>query len=337
MKAWIIETTSGIDSLKLIEREAPKPGPGQVLVRVRAASLNYRDLLVVEGRYEPGQRLPLIPVSDGAGEVAAVGEGVTRVRVGDRVVGAYIQRWLGGRPTPATMLGSTLGSPRDGVLAEYALFDEEGSLRIPDHLSFEEAATLPIAGVTAWNALFEGTSLKSGDTVLVQGTGGVAVFAIQLARAAGLRVIATSSSNAKLARARELGAHEGINYVEVPDWDRRAVELTGGVGVDLVVDVAGTTLSRSIGALRLGGQVSVVGLLGGSTAELDVIPLFVKRPRIQGIYVGSRDHFEELNRALTQHRLRPVIDRTYAFEEARSALATLKSGSHFGKLVIKGV
>jgi NADPH:quinone reductase-like Zn-dependent oxidoreductase len=337
MKAWIIDGKLGLDALKLVEREAPRPGRGEVLVRVRAASLNYRDLMVVSGLYNPSLPLPFIPVSDGAGEVAAIGEGVTRVKVGDRVVGAFSQRWLGGRPT-RDAVGSTLGSPRPGVLAEYAIFDEGGAVRFPEHLSFEEASTLPIAGVTAWHALFVDAPVRPGDSVLVQGTGGVAVFAIQLARAAGARVIVISSSDEKLARAKEIGAHELVNYNETPAWDERVLELTGGAGVDLVVDVAGgDALARSINAVRMGGQVSLVGLLAGTTANVPVVPLLQKRVRLQGIQVGSRELFEDLNRAIERQRLRPVIDRVYPFEEAAQAIAALKGGgSYVGKLVIAG-
>lgn len=335
MKAWIIDGKFGLGALRLVEREAPAPGPGQVLVRVRAASVNYRDLMVVEGIYNPALPLPLIPVSDGAGEVAAVGERVTRVRKGDRVVGTFSQRWIGGRPS-AEDLRATLGGPRDGVLAEYVLLEEDGVVRAPEHLSFEEAATLPIAGLTAWHALFVDAPVRAGDTVLVQGTGGVAVFAIQLARAAGARVIVISSSDEKLARAREIGAHEGINYTKTPDWDARARELTGGAGVDLVIDVAGETLARSVNAVRPFGQVSLIGLLAGRTAQVEVLPLLGKNVRIQGIQVGSRAWFEDMNRAITQHRLRPVIDRAYPFEEAPEAIAALRGGSHVGKLVIQG-
>ncbi|AUX39982.1 NADPH:quinone oxidoreductase [Sorangium cellulosum] len=336
MKAWIVEGKFGIASLKLAEREAPRPRAGEVLVRVRAASINYRDLMVIDGVYNPTQPLPFIPVSDGAGEVVAVGEGVARVRVGDRVAGAFIQGWPGGRGAPEVMLGSTLGSPRDGVLAEYALFDEGGAVVLPKHLSFEEASTLPIAGVTAWRALFVDAAVRAGDTVLVQGTGGVAVFAIQLARAAGARVIVTSSSDEKLARAREIGAHDTINYKATPAWDERALELTGGVGADVVVDVAGSTLPRSLNALRPGGQVSLIGLLAGATAQVDVVRMLQKKARIQGIYVGSREDFDDLNRALVQHRIRPVVDRAYSFEEAPAAIEALRGAAHFGKLVIRG-
>jgi NADPH:quinone reductase-like Zn-dependent oxidoreductase len=336
MKAWIIDRSFGIDALTLTERTTPRPGAGQVLVRVRAASLNARDLKVIDGHYNPQQRLPLIPGSDGAGEVAAIGAGVTRVAVGDRVIGTFAQRWISGQPSPEAIGASTLGSPRDGVLAEYVLLEEDGVVRFPDHLSFEEASTLPVAAVTAWHALHGHARLRAGDSVLVQGTGGVAIFALQLARLAGARVIAISSSDDKLARARELGADATINYREIERWDLRARELTDGRGVDNVVDVAGTTLARSVGAVRAGGQVSVIGILAGLSAQLDLIPVLTGRVRIQGIQVGSRDQLDELNRAIGQHRLRPVISRVYPFAAAKEALAALRGGSFVGKLVVSG-
>ncbi|WP_394843742.1 NAD(P)-dependent alcohol dehydrogenase [Pendulispora brunnea] len=344
MKAWVIEDKFGIDALKLVERETPKPGPGEVLLRVRAVSLNYRDLAFVEGLASPQHPRPLIPASDAAGEVAAVGDGVTRVKVGDRVV-THFSNWLGGRATHARMYGATpggsydlsFGTPHQGVLSEYTSFSAERLVHFPEHLSFEEASTLPIAALTAWHSLFLNESpLKAGETVLVQGTGGVAIFAIQLARAAGARVIVTSSSDEKLARAREIGAHEGINYKKNPDWDVRALELTGGQGVDIVVDVTGSELGRSIHAVRAGGQVSVVGVLAGITAKLDIYPLLTKKARLQGIFTGSRDHFEDLNRAIAQHRLRPVVDRVVPFEKAREAFGQLRSNQFVGKIVIAG-
>jgi NADPH:quinone reductase-like Zn-dependent oxidoreductase len=337
MKAWILDHRFGLDALRLVERPTPQPRAGEVLVRVRAASLNYRDLKVVDGSYAPAQPLPLIPVSDGAGEVVAVGDGVTRVQVGDRVAGAFAQRWIAGWVPPETVASSTLGSPRDGVLAEHVILDEAGAVPVPSHLSFEEAAALPVAAVTAWNALRGGAPVGPGQTVLVQGTGGVAVFAIQLARAAGARVIVTSSSDDKLARVREIGAHELINYRRAEAWDQRVRELTGGEGADVVVEVAGTTLDRSIGAVRAGGRVALIGLLGGITASLPVIPMLVKRVQLQGIQVGSRQDFDDLNRALAQHRIRPVIDRVVPFAQAPAAFAALAEATHVGKIVIAGV
>jgi NADPH:quinone reductase-like Zn-dependent oxidoreductase len=302
--------------------------------------LNYRDLLVLDGHYNPLQPLPIVAGADGAGEVTALGEGVGRLRVGDRVTAAYAQQWTGARPTHevlgSTLGGSMLGGHRDGVLAEYALFDAAGTVRVPDHLSYEEASTLPVAGVTAWSALYGAAPLRPGETVLVQGTGGVAAFTIQLARAGGARVIVTSRSDQKLARALELGAHHGVNSRTTPEWDVRALELTGGAGVDRVIDLVGTELGRSVNAARIGGVVAAVGVLGGVRASVDLFPLLVKMVRIQGINTGSRDTLEELASALALHRLRPVIDRVFAFDEAVEAYAALRAGGHFGKLVIRG-
>jgi NADPH:quinone reductase-like Zn-dependent oxidoreductase len=335
MKAWILENKLTLDHLALVERPTPSPIAGEVLVRIRAMSVNPHDVMAIQGHYGP-LPLPLIPLGDGAGEVVAVGPGVTRVAIGDRVAGVFLQRWIAGRP-PADARSSMLGTARAGVLAEYAIFDAEGTVQVPHHLSFEEAATLPIAGVTAWHALFGGVPVGPGDTALVQGTGGVGMFAIQLARAAGATVIAISSSDAKLARAREHGATEVINYVTTPRWEVRARELTHGVGVDLVVDVAGGSLQRSVDALRFGGQVSLVGMLGDGKAEVSVGSVLMNRVRLQGISTGSREQFEELNRALSRHRIHPVIDRTYAFEDAPRALAALANREPYvGKLVIRG-
>lgn len=334
MKAWVIHRF-GLDALALEDRATPTPGPHQVLVRVRAASLNYRDRMVVDGLYAPGQTLPLIPISDGAGEVVALGAGVTELAVGDRVVGAFIQRWLSGPATAATAK-TTLGSPRDGVLAEYVVLDEVGAVRIPDSLSFEQAATLPIAAVTAWHALFGDAPVAAGDSVVIQGTGGVAAFAIQLARAAGARVIATSSRDDKLERARQLGAHDLINYATTPAWDARVRELTAGAGAALVLDVAGGALDRSIAAVRNGGQVALVGLLAGLRGDFDLIPVLSRNVRLQGIHVGSRADLEHTVRAVVHHRIQPAIARTYAFGQAREALAAIGGGDYVGKLVITG-
>lgn len=337
MKTWIVNEKLDLEHLTLVDRETPVPGPRELLVRIRAASVNPHDLFVIQGLYGP-MPLPLVPLADGAGEVAAVGKGVSRFRVGERVSGAFIQEWTAGRLTKE-MRASTLGSGgRDGVLAEYAIFDEDGAVKIPDYLSFEEASTLPIAGVTAWNALFGGNPIRPGDHVLVQGTGGVAMFAIQLAHAAGAHVFVISSSAKKLARAKEHGASEGIDYGATPDWDVRVRELTNGEGVDLVVDVAGGSFQRSANALRFGGQISAIGLLAGRRAELDIVTLLQNGIRIQGIATGHRAQFEELVRALEHHQIHPVVDRTFAFEDAPKALASLASGeSRVGKLVIRGL
>ncbi len=335
MRAWQIQDRFGLDALALVERDEPRPGPGQVTVRVRAASLNYRDLLTVEGSYNPKQPLPLVPLSDGAGEVCAVGPAVTHVKVGDRVAGIFNQAWLTGPPR-REHVPSSLGGPLDGLLAERVVLASGGVVPLPEHLSFEEAACLPCAAVTAWNALVVQGGLAAGQTVLVLGTGGVALFALQLARCLEARVIVTSSSDAKLERARELGAAHTINYRETPGWDRKVKELTDGVGVDHVLELGGAgTLPRSLRAVRVGGQVSLVGSLSGLEATLNLALVFMRGVRLQGVLVGSREMFENMNRVISRHRLRPVIDRVFAFEEARAAFERLRSQRHFGKIVVR--
>jgi NADPH:quinone reductase-like Zn-dependent oxidoreductase len=335
MKAYEIQGGFGLESLSLVDRpDLGPPGPGQVIVRLRAAALNYRDLLMVKGLYNPKQPLPLIPLSDGAGEVAAVGVGVSRVKLGERVAGIFAQRWLDGEPTRET-IRSTLGGPLDGTLADHILVHEDGLVSIPEHLSFEEAATLPCAGVTAWSTLMTDSALRPGDALLLQGTGGVSIFALQFAVLAGGRVIITSGSDEKLERARKLGAADTINYKTTPQWERRVRELTGGAGVDHVVEVGGAaTLARSVGSVRVGGRISLIGVLSGRTSEMDVAPILMQKIRIQGIMVGSRASFEAMNRAIALHRLRPVIDRVFPFTEAKEALRHMESGAHFGKIVV---
>jgi NADPH:quinone reductase-like Zn-dependent oxidoreductase len=334
VRAIEIQGAFGLDHLALVERPDPRPGPGQALVRLRAASLNFRDLLTVEGKYNPKQKLPLIPCSDGAGEVVEVGEGVTRVQPGDRVCTVFAQKWLAGRPT-RERLRSTLGGPLDGTLAELALFDQEGLVKTPGSLTDEEAATLPCAAVTAWSALVTEGNLTAGDTVLVQGTGGVSLFALQLAKILGARVIATSSSDEKLERVRAMGADETINYSEIPAWGARARELTDGVGVDHVVEVGGAgTLQQSLQATRFGGTISLIGNLAGTRTELLLTHVFMQKIRLQGILVGDRESFEAMNRAIAQNGLKPVIDRVFPLEEAAAAFRTMAAGGHFGKIVV---
>ncbi|HEY6871291.1 MAG TPA: NAD(P)-dependent alcohol dehydrogenase [Geobacteraceae bacterium] len=333
MKVYEIRDGFGIDLLTMAERPEPRPGAGQVLVRVRAVSVNYRDLLVVKGLYNPGLPLPLIPFSDGAGEVVAVGPGVTRVKTGDRVAGIFMQGWLAGDLTEAKA-ETSLGGAIDGVLAEYALFHEEGVVPLPEHLTYEEGATLPCAAVTAWHAVVE-EGIRPGDSVLTIGTGGVSLFALQFALLAGARVIATSRSAGKLERALRLGAADGIDSTSEPDWERKAWELTGKRGVDLVVEVGGAgTLPRSLRAVRVGGRISLIGVLTGTTGEVNPLPAVMKGVRVQGIYVGSREMFERMNRAISLHGLRPVVDRAFPFAEAPAALRYLESGAQFGKIVI---
>jgi NADPH:quinone reductase-like Zn-dependent oxidoreductase len=335
VRAFEIQGGFGLDNLILTERPDPRPGPGQVLVRLRAASLNFRDLLTVEGKYNPKQKLPLIPCSDGAGEVVEVGEGVTRVQPGERVCTLFAQKWTSGEPT-RERLRSTLGGPLDGTLAELAVFDQESVVKTPEHLSDEEAATLPCAAVTAWSALVTEGGVTAGDTVLVQGTGGVSLFALQIAKILGARVIATSSQDEKLERVRQMRADGLINYREVPDWGKRAKELTGGTGVDHVVEVGGAgTLQQSLQAVRFGGTVSLIGNLSGTKTEILLTHIFMQKIRVNGILVGHRESFEAMNRAIALHGMRPVIDRVFSLEETPAAFRHMAAGGHFGKIVVR--
>lgn len=336
MKAYAIQDRFGLDALKPITLPDPEVGPGQILIRLHAASLNYRDWMMVSGQYNPKQPLPLVPLSDGAGEVAAVGEGVTRVKVGDRVAGTFTQAWVDGVYKPEYWRTSTLGGPLPGMLAEYALLSEQGVVVLPEYLSYEEGATLPCAAVTAWHGLFVAGNLQPGQTVLVQGTGGVSLFALQLARMAGAQVFVTSSSDAKLERAKALGAAGTINYNTTPEWGDAVKALTNGVGVDHIIEVGGAgTLPQSFRAVRDGGHIAVIGVLAAGAGDINPIPILLKALRLAGILVGSRQMFEDMNRALSGSGLKPVIDRVFAFEEAGQALVYLKSGSHFGKIVIR--
>jgi NADPH:quinone reductase-like Zn-dependent oxidoreductase len=333
MKLYEIAEAKGIDSLKLTERTTPKPGPGEVLMRVRATSLNYRDLALIKGGLARMVKLPLVPVSDGAGDVVETGTGVARLKKGDRVAAIFTQGWIFGPPY-AGMYSSSLGGGIDGMLAEYVVMREEGFVRIPEYMSYEEAATLPCAAVTSWNALVVEGRIKPGDTVLVMGTGGVSIFALQFAKMHGGRVIATSSSDAKLRRLKEMGASDLINYKTAPNWDERVLEVTGGLGVDHVVEIGGAgTLPKSINAVKTGGVVSLIGILSGA-GQIDPMPLLFKQARIQGILVGSREMFEAMNRAMAVNQVHPVIDRVFPFSEAREAYRYLQSGAHFGKVCI---
>jgi NADPH:quinone reductase-like Zn-dependent oxidoreductase len=334
MRVFEIRGAFGIDNLVAAERPQPSPGYGQVLVKVRAVSLNYRDLLVIKGLYNPRLALPRVPFSDGAGDVVAVGDGVSRVRVGNRVAGIFMQKWLTGGMTEAAPR-SALGGEIDGMLAEYVVLDEDGVVQIPEHLSHEEASTLPCAAVTAWHAVIE-QGLKPGETMVTLGTGGVSLFALQFAVHAGARVIVTSGSEEKLERAIRMGAADGINYRTLPEWGKKVRELTGGKGADLVVEVGGAaTLPQSLMAVRTGGCISLIGVLAGATAQANPLPAVMKNIRIQGVLVGSREMFEAMNRAVSLHRLRPVVDRVFAFGEVREALRYMERGEHFGKICIR--
>ena len=331
MRVWQI-SSFGIDSLELVERTTPQPGPGEVLVKIHAVSLNYRDLMMVKGLYNPKMKLPRIPCSDGAGEVETVGEGVSKWKRGDRVCGIFMQNWIDGAPTPAKIKGA-LGGDIDGMLAEYVVLKETGLVRIPEHLSFEEAATLPCAGVTAWNALKAG-DVKQGSTVLMQGTGGVSIFALQFARLKGARVLGISSSDAKLQRACSLGLDEALDYGETSEWDKWVVEKTGGEGVDLVVEVGGVgTLPRSLRAVKMGGTISQIGVLTGPAEPIPVPMILHKQVHIRGIYVGSRENFEEMNKAISDAKLKPVYE-SHPWTEAQKVFKEMEAATHFGKLVL---
>ncbi|MFT8243162.1 zinc-dependent alcohol dehydrogenase family protein [Roseomonas sp. BN140053] len=334
MRLYRLPKSGAIEDLTLAEVEQPRPARGQVLVRMRAASLNYRDLMVVTGRYGGGGVKPgLVPLSDGAGEVVEVGADVSRVAVGDRVAGTFMQNWIAGGVAEEHN-GTALGGAVDGVLAEYVLFEQDGLVRLPEHLSFEEGACLPCAGVTAWNALNTERPVGPGQTVLLLGTGGVSIFGLQFARAAGARVIITSSSDEKLARAKELGADAGVNYRAHPDWEAQVLALTDGRGVDHVVEVGGAgTLPKSILSTRVGGSVHLIGVL--TQGQINPSLIMRRRAVLRGIYVGSREMFEAMNRAIAFHGIRPVIDRVFSFAETLDAFRHLQGQSHLGKVVIR--
>jgi len=326
---------AGIDALVATARPDPKPAYRQVLVKVGACSLNFRDLGIVRGTYRMPVRDNVIPLSDGAGEIVEAGPGVTRVKVGDRVAGCFFQRWYGGE-APADVQAGALGGAVDGMLAEYAVLEEDGVVKIPPHLSIEEGATLPCAGVTAWNAMMEHAKLIAGQTILLQGTGGVSIFALLFARAMGITAIITSSSDEKLKRAKALGARYGINYKTTPDWEKAAMEFTGGRGVDHVVEVGGAaTLTRSFGAIRTGGKVSMIGGLSGGATELNPGLIFSRRANVQGISVGSTQMFMAMTRAIEANAIKPVVDKVFVFADAPAAYHHMASGAHFGKIVIR--
>ena len=334
MKAFELRGFS-LDQLVPTERPTPQPGPGEVLVNLRALSLNFRDLLVVQGKYNPRMKLPRVPVSDGAGEVVAVGEGVSAWKTGDRVVIPFMPEWREG-PLSAAAVASALGGDVDGLLREFAVIPAAALLPIPPHLSFEQAATLPCAGVTAWNGLFASGNLRPGQTLLLQGTGGVSLFGLPFGKAAGATTILISSSDAKLERARSLGADHTLNYKTEPAWDKRVLELTGGRGVDLTLEVGGTgTLSKTCRATTFAGHISLIGVLAGIEGEVQIGHILHKALTVRGIYVGSREMFEAMNAAIVQHKLEPVMDRVFSFDESVAAFRHFETGQHFGKIVIR--
>lgn len=333
MKAFQI-TQFGLEHLRVAELTVPTPGAGEVLIRVHATSLNYRDLIMIRGQYDPKLRFPRIPLSDGAGEVTAVGAGVTRFREGDRVIGLFLQNWPDGPPSSEKTRGA-LGGDLDGMLAEYVVLPERGVVHFPSHLSYAQAATLPCAALTAWHALFEAANVKPGDTVLIQGTGGVSIFALQFARMADARVLGTSSSDEKIARAKILGLDGGLNYTRQAEWARWVRQETGDQGADLIVEVGGAgTWDQSLKAVRVGGVIAQIGILSAGDEVISVTPILMRQSRIFGIHVGSRAMMERMNRAIELHRLVPVIDKIFAFSEATAAFRYLEGGRHFGKVVI---
>lgn len=334
MKAYQLQAYNSLDALQLIDLPEPNVGANDVLVKIKANSMNYRELIILGGGYDRNKKLPVIPASDGAGEVVSVGENVIAFKVGDRVASTFFRDWESGKATE-TQMNTALGGGVDGTLAEYVVFPEHGLVKIPEHLSYEEAATLPCAALTAWNCLMSG-GLRSGQTVLTLGTGGVSIFALQFAKLFGAKVIITSSSDEKLDRAIALGADATINYRTIPEWQDKVRHLTDGTGVDLVVEVGGEgTFERSLASACLGGYIGVIGVLSGfGAAKFTPATAFFNQLRIQGIYVGSRQMFEEMNAVITKHRLKPVIDRVIPFSEAKQAYKLLESGKHFGKIVI---
>src|SRR6516162_9996839 len=334
MKCFELQGPDGVAGLRLVDRPTPKPGPGQVLVRIKAATLNYRDLLTVKGGYGSRQKFPLIPVSDGAGVVKSVGVGVRDFAAGDHVIGSFFENWLGGEPSEAKMQAA-LGGAVDGVLAEYRVFPAHALVKTPQHLTDVEAAALPCAGLTAWSAVVKLGGVKPGRTVLTQGTGGVALFALQFAKMCGARVIATSSSDAKIERLKALGADFTLNYKNTPDWGKKAREISGR-GVDLVVEVGGVgTLNESIRATKIGGMIAFIGVLAGPPpAESRISLMVMQQQRLQGVTVGSAEDLQAMVNAVASNGMKPVIDKTFPFDQVKQAFCYMASGAHFGKVAI---
>lgn len=334
MKAIVLQDRPGIGNLRTVDLPDPVPRRQEILIKVRATALNYRDVEIVNGSYHTAFALPLVPLSDGVGEVVAVGEDVTRFRLGDRVCSTFWQRWVGGSFRMAEPAYQR-GGPIDGLLADYAVLDEQAAVLAPRNLADVEAATLPCAAVTAWHALVTEGAVKAGDTVLVQGTGGVALFALLFAKASGARVIVTSGSDEKLDRAIKMGALAGVNYRQNPEWAEAVLDLTDGRGVDHVIEVGGPrSFEQSLKASARCGQINVIGYLGGKDGTINPLDIFRKQVRVRGIPVGSRESFEAMVRAIEVLDLKPVIDRTFPWSEVASAIRHLESGSHFGKVAL---
>ena len=336
MRALEVTAPWGLDALQVVERPDPTPGRGEVLVRMKAVSLNYRDFLMVHGMYgrAPSTSDAITPFSDGCAVVEAVGEGVTRVAVGDRVATLFFQGWISGPPTLEKLVTS-LGHPIPGAGRELAVFSQEGLSKVPDFLTDEEVSTLPCAGLTAWRGLFEDASLQPGDTVVLQGTGGVSIFGLQFAHAAGLKTVITSSSDEKLARAAGMGASVGVNYKTQPEWSKAVREATGGRGADFIMEVGGGgTIEQSLQAVKIGGHIAIIGVVAGMGSGMNPVALIGNSAKMQGLSVGSREMFEAMCRALELHQIHPVVDKVYPWTEARAAFAAMQGGEHFGKIVL---
>ena len=338
MRALNVAAPWGLDAIKVVELPDPKPGPGQVLVRMKAVSLNYRDLLMINGMYGRGAASTtdvITPFSDGCGVVEAVGEGVTRFKAGDRVATLFFQGWVSGPPTLEKVM-TALGFPIPGAGAELQTFSEQGLSKVPEFLSDQEVATLPCAALTAWRGLFVDARLEPGDTVVLQGTGGVSIFGLQFAHAAGLRTLITSSSDEKLARAKDLGADHVVNYKTTPAWSGPVREATHGRGADFVMEVGGGgTIQESMKAVRIGGHIAVIGVVAGAGEPFNPASLIGNSAKLQGLSVGSRDMFEAMCRMIDLKKIFPVVDKVFPFTEARSAFAAMAAGEHFGKIVLE--
>ncbi|MFC3070655.1 zinc-dependent alcohol dehydrogenase family protein [Phenylobacterium soli] len=337
MRSLQVTEPWGLDRLEVVDLPDPTPGPGEVLVRMRAVSLNYRDFLMVNGIYgrAPSASGAVIPFSDGCGVVEAIGPGVTRFKVGDRVATLFFQGWISGPPT-LEKISTALGFPIPGAGRELGVFSQEGLSKVPDFLTDQQVACLPCAALTAWRGLFEDARLKPGDTAVLQGTGGVSIFGLQFAHAAGLKTIITSSSDDKLKRAAELGADVGLNYKSDPEWSKGVRAATGGVGADIILEVGGGgTIEQSMRAIRIGGHIAIIGVVAGAGNPFNPAALIGNSAKLQGLSVGSREAFEAMCQAIELHKIQPVVDKVFAWTEAKAAFEAMAAGSHFGKIVLE--
>lgn len=336
MIAYRVEEGFGLENIKAAEVDPPPLRSHEIRLAIRATTLNYRDLLMVTGKYNPKQPLPFTPLSDGVGEVIEIGAAVKRVAIGDRVCPIFAPGWVAGEMDRST-LAHTLGGPVDGTLREQMVVAADSVVKVPNHLSDEQAAALPCAAVTAWSALVTLGQLKAGDDVLLLGTGGVSIFARQFAKAFGARVFITSSSDEKLEQAQNLGADHTLNYIADPSWGKTVRKLTDGRGVDHVVEVGGVgTMGQSLRAVRSNGQVSLIGILAGNTSDVSLLPVLMNNIRVQGVFVGHRQSFEAMNRCIDQHRIEPVVSMRFSADEVAAAFRAMESGKHFGKIAVTG-